>query len=344
MKTPGARHLLLCLSAMATLATALAADLPSPEEYQANWPRFRGPDGGGVSAQAATPATCDMKSGANIAWTIAWTTPVPMPGFSSPVAWGDRVFLSGGDEAKREVLCFDAASGKQLWETSVPKTEGSPDEPPTVPEQCGMAAATVATDGRRVYAMFANATLAAFTFDGTLVWSKFLSVAKNPYGHAASLLTWQDRVIVQVDQGEPDDKLSKIYAFDGATGAIAWQQARPVGASWATPIVLDADRPGADRDSRRAAGHCLCRQGRCGDLARRLSRWPGHAVADLRRRHAVRHQPLQQAASHPPRRPRRRYENASRLGRGRRHPRRHQPCQQRRTHLPPRLQRRAHLL
>ena len=235
MKTLAASKLILWLSAMAG-AGALATDLPSPAEFQANWPRFRGPDGGGISPHANAPLTCDVKTGANIAWTVA----VPAPGYSSPVVWGDRVFLTGGDDSKREVMCFDVKSGKLLWESAVPKTAGSPETPPEVPEQCGMAAATPATDGRRVYAMFANGDLAAFDFDGKLAWSKFLAAPKNPYGHAASLLTWQDRVIVQFDQGESEDKLSKLYAFDGATGAIVWQQPRPVGASWATPITFDA--------------------------------------------------------------------------------------------------------
>jgi outer membrane protein assembly factor BamB len=196
MKTLGVSKLLLWFSAMAGVA-ALAGDFPSPEELRANWPRFRGPDGGGVCAHGGAPLTCDVKTGTNIGWTAA----VPAAGYSSPVVWGDRVFLSGGDEAKRELMCFDAQSGKLLWEGGVPKTAGSPEKTPEVPEQCGMAAATMATDGRRVYAMFANGDLAAFDFDGHLVWSKFLGFPKNPYGHAASLLTWQDRVIVQFDQG-----------------------------------------------------------------------------------------------------------------------------------------------
>jgi outer membrane protein assembly factor BamB len=165
---------------------------------------------------------------------------VPAAGFSSPVVWGDRVFLSGGDETKREVMCFDVPSGKLLWQSAVPKTDGSADGKAEVPDQCGMAAATVATDGLRVYAMFANGDLAAFNFDGSAAWSKLLAVPKNQYGHATSLLTWQDRVIVQFDQGEPDDKLSKLYAFDGATGAVVWEQPRAAGASWATPITFDA--------------------------------------------------------------------------------------------------------
>jgi outer membrane protein assembly factor BamB len=103
-----------------------------------------------------------------------------------------------------------------------------------------MAAATVATDGRRVYAIFANGSLAALNFDGSLAWSKHLGAPKNQYGHATSLATWQDRVIVQLDQGEADDRLSKIYAFDGPSGSVAWEKPREVGASWATPIVIDA--------------------------------------------------------------------------------------------------------
>ena len=232
MKFFRASKLILLFFAMA----AVAADLPSPEEYRGNWPRFRGFQGSGVCPKGDVPLTCDIKTGANIAWTVE----VPAAGFSSPVVWGDRVFLSGGDEAKREVMCFDVQSGKLLWQSAVPKTAGSPDENPEVPDQCGMAAATVATDGRRVYAMFSNGDLAAFNFDGTVAWAKFLGTPKNQYGHATSLLTWQDRVIVQFDQGEADDKLSKLLAFDGATGAVVWEKPRPVGASWATPIAFDA--------------------------------------------------------------------------------------------------------
>jgi outer membrane protein assembly factor BamB len=240
MKLPGTHTLcpgkfLLWLVALTSAAVTMAADLPSPEEYQANWPRFRGPGGGGVTAQGDLPLTCDFKTGAN----IAWTAPVPAPGFSSPVVWGERVFLSGGDEKARVVMCFDALSGKLLWQRAV-KIAGDSDESVEVPEQCGMAAATMATDGRRVYAMFANGDLAALDFEGGVVWAKRLAIPKNPYGHATSLVTWQDRVIVQLDQSVPEDELSKLYALDGATGAVVWERPRAAGASWATPIVFEA--------------------------------------------------------------------------------------------------------
>ncbi len=216
---------------------ALAADPPLLRETGdgANWPRFRGPGGAGVDTGADVPLTCDVKTGANIAWTAA----VPAKGFSSPVVWGDRLLLSGGDKARCEVMCFDVRSGNLWWRSVVPKAVSGPVNANKLPDECDMAAATVATDGQRVYAIFASGDLAALDLDGHVVWSKSLGVPKNLYGHATSLLTWHDRVIVQFDQGTPADQLSKIYAFNCATGAVVWSQPRPVGASWATPIVIE---------------------------------------------------------------------------------------------------------
>ncbi len=233
MNTPRIHPLAAPLLALACAAAAVVADAPTAEQYRANWPRFRGPDGGGVFS-GDVPLSFDVKSGAN----IAWKAEVPDEGHSSPVIWGDRVFLSGGDEEKREVMCFDAQSGKLLWKSAVPADENT--EKAKVPDECGMAASTMAADGQRVFAMFTNGDLAAFTLDGTPVWTKHLGAPKNQYGHAASLLTWGGRVIVQLDQGEPDDKLSKLIAFDGATGAPAWEKPREVGASWSTPVAFEA--------------------------------------------------------------------------------------------------------
>jgi len=103
-----------------------------------------------------------------------------------------------------------------------------------------MAAPTMATDGRRVYAIFANGDLAAVGFDGALAWSKNLGVPKNQYGHATSLAIWQGRLIVQLDQGDDAAGNSRLTAFDGATGKIVWEKARKVPGSWASPIVVEA--------------------------------------------------------------------------------------------------------
>jgi outer membrane protein assembly factor BamB len=223
-------------SLAAVTMTGLAADLPSSDGPPANWARFRGSDGNAIYPQSDVPLSCDVKTGANVAWSVE----VPAVGFSSPVIWGDRVFLSGGDEKRWGVMCFDVTSGKLLWQSDVPPAVGGTAGKFEVPDQCGMAAGTVATDGRHVYAMFANGDLAAFDFDGKLAWAKNLGIPKNSYGHASSPIPWRDRVIVQFDQGDTDEHLSKLYAFDGATGAMVWQTPRPAGSSWATPIVFEA--------------------------------------------------------------------------------------------------------
>jgi outer membrane protein assembly factor BamB len=216
--------------------TAQAGDAASAQELQRNWPRFRGPNGGGVSTATNVPAAWDTKTGAGIAWKV----PTPASGFNSPIVWGDRVFLSGGDAHKREVICLDGKTGQVLWRQPVANVPGAPTQPAEVPESTGYAAATMATDGRRVYVIFANGDCAAFTLEGQLAWSKSFGALKNPYGHATSLATWRDRLIVQLDQGDVEDNKSKLYALDGRTGQAIWQRPRKVGASWATPIVIEA--------------------------------------------------------------------------------------------------------
>ena len=215
---------------------APAVDAAAPQELLQNWPRFRGPDGGGVSPLTNVPASWDPKTGAGIAWKV----PVPTRGFGSPIVWGSQVFLSGGDARQREVVCLDGKSGQVLWRKPVVNVPGAPAQPAEVPESTGYAAPTMATDGRRVYVMFANGDCAAFNLDGRLAWSKNFGALKNPYGSATSLATWRDRLIVQLDQGDPEDNLSKLYALDGRTGQALWQRPRKVGASWATPLVIEA--------------------------------------------------------------------------------------------------------
>jgi outer membrane protein assembly factor BamB len=210
-------------------------DAAPAAELKRNWPRFRGADGAGVSPFTNAPAAWDAKAGTGIAWKV----PSPSKGFGSPIVWGDRIYFSGGDATLREVVCLRAQTGQVLWRQPVVNVPGSPPSV-EVPDATGYAASTVATDGRRVYAFFANGDCAAITLDGKLVWAKSFGALKNAYGHATSLATWQDRLIVQLDQGEPDEAKSKLYALDGRTGRIVWERPRKVGASWASPIVLEA--------------------------------------------------------------------------------------------------------
>ena len=214
---------------------ATAPDAASPEELRANWPRFRGADGSGRCAFTNVPASWDPKTGAGIAWKVS----VPASGFSSPIVWGKRVFLSGGDAKLREVFCLDGETGQTLWRQAVTNVPGSVPGG-EVPDSTGYAASTLATDGRRVYAIFANGDCAAFTLDGKPVWSRSFGALKNAYGYATSLATWQDRLVVQLDQGEADEGKSKLCALDGRTGRTVWERPRKVGSSWASPIVYEA--------------------------------------------------------------------------------------------------------
>jgi outer membrane protein assembly factor BamB len=204
--------------------------------WQANWPRFRGPDGNAVSTSTNPPLHWNGATGTGVVWQVA----AGAPGFNSPIVWSNRLFYSGGDAARREVFCHDAATGKLLWRRAIENVPGSPAQQPEIPEMTGFAPPTMVCDGQRVYVIFANADLAALTLDGQPVWSKYVGPLENQYGHASSLAFWQDRLIVQLDQGEQEAGKSKLLALDGATGRVVWQAARRVAASWATPIVIEA--------------------------------------------------------------------------------------------------------
>lgn len=108
-------------------------------------------------------------------------------------------------------------------------------------EDTGCASPTMATDGRRVYVIFANGDLAALDFNGSVVWTKYFGPFKNSYGYANSLAIWGTDLIVQLDQGESDPAGSKLVSLQGATGRPNWERARVVPASWSSPIVFAAN-------------------------------------------------------------------------------------------------------
>lgn len=210
------------------------ADFPSEEELAQQWPRFRGPGGVGISQATGVPTEWNAAEGKN----ILWKTAVPLPGNNSPIVWGDRVFLSGADEQKRQVFCFDAKSGAMLWQKDAPSTPQSTAETPEVSNDTGYAAPTMATDGRRVYAMFANGDLAALDFTGKVAWSRSFGIPSSSYGHAASLLTYERLLLVLLDQGSERDGLSRLIALDSATGKPVWETRREVPNSWTSPVVI----------------------------------------------------------------------------------------------------------
>ena len=212
----------------------ISTSYPSIEQVSQNWPAFRGPEGLGVSAFTNIPESWNGKSNEG----ILWKTRIPLPGKNSPVVWGNRVFLSGGDQNKLQVFCFDTVSGKLLWtgEVTSPHLKNK-EEPFEVMEDTGFAAPTVVTDGRRVYAIFATGDIAAFDFNGKSVWTKSLGIPDSSYGYASSLAMYRNLVLIQLDQGGPEDGISRMIALDGLTGQTVWETKRPVPNSWSSPIV-----------------------------------------------------------------------------------------------------------
>jgi outer membrane protein assembly factor BamB len=217
----------------APVAPAVVA--PTLAEFRANYPRFRGWDGSGVTPLANAPLAWDDKTGAGIAWKSA----VLAPGHNSPVVWSNRLFISGGTADRREVFAYDTANGQLLWRRAVENVPGSPAKVPEIPEDTGYAASTTATDGQFIFAIFGNGDLAAIAFDGVIAWAKALGPLKNPYGHAASLAIWPGQLLVQLDQGDNTPANSKLLALEPRTGRLLWERSRPVSASWATPIVVE---------------------------------------------------------------------------------------------------------
>jgi len=207
----------------------------SAAEMQAQWPRFRGPAGAGVSTHADVPTTWNGKTGEG----ILWKTPIPLPGHNSPVVWQDRIFLSGADPNGRQVYCFDARSGQLLWQGDVPTVPTISADDLHIMEDTGYAACTVATDGRRVYAIFATGDVAGFDFHGRRLWHRNLGLPDSAYGYACSLETFERLVLIQYDQGDGRDGHSRVYALDGVSGRTAWEAKRELPSSWTTPVVVD---------------------------------------------------------------------------------------------------------
>ena len=199
-----------------------------------HWCGFRGPHGDGVSPWTNAPSQWDGATGSN----ILWKTEVPLPGLGSPVVWENRVFVTGATDERREVYCFDIATGTRLWRMDVRPDPGHAKAVPEVDKETGFAASTPFASERGVCAVFANGDIAAFGFCAEPLWSADLGLPDNRYGHCASLLGYQDRIIVQYDQGSAKGKTAGLLAFEAATGKPVWSAPRTVGDSWPSPVLI----------------------------------------------------------------------------------------------------------
>jgi len=187
-----------------------------------DWPRFRGPNGTGVSGARNLPVKFDANS------NLAWKAPAPS-GISSPVVAGDRVIVAGYEAQRRLVVCFDLKTGKRLWLQSLEAQRSERRTPPNDP-----APSTPATDGHSVYAYFPDYGLVAYTLQGKERWRTPLGPFNPPHGMSSSPILAGDSVILAADQVTD----SFVAAFDSANGRLRWRTARPslVG-GYSTPVV-----------------------------------------------------------------------------------------------------------
>lgn len=203
-------------------------EVASREEMLKHWPSLRGPNAGVVSMEKA-PTAWNGESGEG----IVWKAEVPLTGFSSPIIWKDKVFLSGGDRETRQVYCYSLDKGERLWTHDVKDIPGSPSEAPKVSADTGYAAASMITDGTRVFAIFSTGDIVALDMEGKRVWGRNLGVPENPYGHSSSLELHEDILLVQYDQEEH----SFVAGLHIGNGEDRWRVERKFGPSWASPLL-----------------------------------------------------------------------------------------------------------
>lgn len=213
---------------------AEAISLPAfVQEARKNFPSFRGANGMGIAYQKNIPTSWDGTTNANIAWKVK----LDYDGYNSPIIWGDRLFLTGANAESRNVYCYNKNSGELLWTKAVINIPGSPASSPDVSEDTGQAASTAATDGKNIYAIFANGDIIAIDMSGKQVWAKNLGVPQNHYGHSSSLLVYADKVIIEYDHGRG----GKVMALSTTTGDVVWSTSRNVRISWASPVIIHRD-------------------------------------------------------------------------------------------------------
>ena len=198
-----------------------------------NFPFFRGQDSRGIAGGSDYPTDWDFQDGKNIKWKIQ----IPKPGKSSPVIWGDRIFVTGAEGLQCEVYCINKKSGDIIWTASASDIPGEPSELPKMDQEAGLSVSTVATNGDEVCAVFANGNLICMDIEGRIKWSKNIGAPESSYGYSSSLIIYENLLIVQYD----DNKKISLIGFDVVTGEMKWEtirQGRPV---WSSPVIAYFD-------------------------------------------------------------------------------------------------------
>ena len=249
---PWRTRLLLALTALTALTAGALMAMPmaaSPAAEQ-EWPQWRGPHATGASAVAAPPLEWSETT------NILWKTEIPGRGSSSPVVWGDRLFVqtaipagapqgddhrARGASSPREVHRFalyalDRHTGKIVWERTA--REALPHEG-SHPDNGTWASSSAVTDGEHVIAFFESFGLYAYDLDGKLIWEKDLGDKRmrNQFGEGSTPALHGNHLVVVWDNFVPGT--SFVVTLDKRTGAEIWRAERDEIDTWATPLVVE---------------------------------------------------------------------------------------------------------
>ncbi len=202
-----------------------------PDEV--NYPFFRGEGSRGISAGEGFPVEWNGETGKNIKWKIS----NPKPGQSSPVIWGDKLFITGAGDGEIAIYCIDKNTGELLWTGSGKDFPEASAEEPESDAEAGMAVPTPALNSDYVCAMFGNGNLVCYDHDGNFKWGRNLGVPQSSYGYSASLLIYDNLVLVQYDSQE---KIS-LSGFDLSNGEMKWDTPRPGRPVNSSPVLASIE-------------------------------------------------------------------------------------------------------
>ncbi len=207
-----ARMKMLSLPGPVALFAALALSASA-----ANWPAWRGPTGDGVCTETGLPLTWSPTE------NVKWKAPLPERGNSTPILWGDRVFVTQAinKDMKRLLLCFDRTTGRELWRV------GTTGEKELTHDTNPYCSASPATDGERIVVSFGSAGVFCYDFAGKELWKRDLGVQRHIWGNASSPVLAGDLCYLNFGPGER----TFLIALDKKTGTTVWQHDEPGGAS-----------------------------------------------------------------------------------------------------------------
>ncbi len=204
-------------------------EVDSLPELKISSKAFRGNNSSGTSSARGIATSWNLTSKKN----ILWQSSIPKHGYNSPVITGRNVFITGADEKARELYCYDVWTGELRWTLKADNIAGSPSTMPSVNDDTGLAASTVATNGDQVAAIFATGDVICADMEGKRLWAKNLGLPDNHYGYSSSLLMVGNTLIIQYQ----NNSNSQILALNAKNGNTIWSKSANDKIAWSSPII-----------------------------------------------------------------------------------------------------------